>query len=377
MFFFKRKFFTLLLGFIVTCGQSQDISFIALGDLHYDRLDLHDWDYVMKRPQDFEQIMKEYPQITAVYLPKFLRLIKEQSLVITPPVKAVVQLGDLVEGVAGNERLAREMNRGVVDLLYSVEMAVPWILVKGNHDVSNSPGQPEAWQEVIRPFIEGQVNSPVGRGMYTHRLTGQVELFVLDQFFSVDQNLPETAMLSFLEEVFSKSEARFKFVLTHQPVIPVTDRCWHLMSGIRRPLSDPRLRERLLNLLAKNKAIVLCAHLHKYSVVSRKTEAGAVVQVMINSVVGSFDLKASVEVETEYKGAGFVEENPTFQLHNQEVRKKILENEKPNIQYFTRADLSGYAIISVYEKENKVVLKYYNGFSADPFQSFELSAWWE
>ena len=106
MFFFKRKFFTLLLGFIVTCGQSQDISFIALGDLHYDRLDLHDWDYVMKRPQDFEQIMKEYPQITAVYLPKFLRLIKEQSLVITPPVKAVVQLGDLVEGVAGNERLA-------------------------------------------------------------------------------------------------------------------------------------------------------------------------------------------------------------------------------------------------------------------------------
>jgi len=64
-------------------------------------------------------------------------------------------------------------------------------------------------------------------------------------------------------------------------------------------------------------------------------------------------------------------------LHNQEVRKKILENEKPNIQYFTRADLSGYAIISVYEKENKVVLKYYNGFSADPFQSLELSAWWE
>lgn len=57
--------------------------FHSTGDLHYDRLDLHDWDYVMKRPQDFEQIMKEYPQITAVYLPKFLRLIKEQSLVIT------------------------------------------------------------------------------------------------------------------------------------------------------------------------------------------------------------------------------------------------------------------------------------------------------
>lgn len=376
MLFLKRILFSLFIGFTVHFAHSQDVSFMALGDLHYDRLDLHDWDYVMKRPQDFEQIMKEYPQITAVYLPKFLRLIKEQSRVVTPPVKAVVQLGDLVEGVAGNERLAREMNRGVVDLLYSIEMAVPWVLVKGNHDVSNSPGQPEAWQEVIRPFIEGQVNSPVGRGMYSHRITNQVELFVLDQFFSVDQNLPETALLSFLEETFKKSEARFKFVLTHQPVIPVTDRCWHLMSGIRRPLADPGLRERLLHLLAENKAIVLCAHLHKYSVVSRKTAAGAVVQVMINSVVGSFDPKEPVEVENEYKGAGFVEENPTFQPHNLEVRKKILENEEPYIQYFTRADLPGYSVISVYEKENKVILKYFNGFSTDPFQTVELSALW-
>ena len=147
--------------------RAQDVSFIALGDMHYDKLEHHDLDYVMTRPQDYAQIFNEYPQYTAFFMPRFLQLIKKQAETLKPAVKAVVQLGDLVEGVAGNAVLARQMNRGVVDLLYSVELPVPWVLVKGNHDVSVSPGQPEAWEEVIRPFIEGQVNKAVDHGMYT------------------------------------------------------------------------------------------------------------------------------------------------------------------------------------------------------------------
>ncbi len=51
-----------IIGYFVS--TSQDVSFIALGDMHYDRLDDHDLDYVMTRPQDYEQIFKEYPQYT-------------------------------------------------------------------------------------------------------------------------------------------------------------------------------------------------------------------------------------------------------------------------------------------------------------------------
>src|SRR5690606_12764889 len=128
--------------------------------------------------------------------------------------------GDLVEGVSGNAHLARQMNRGVVDLLYSVNLSVPWVLTKGNHDVSNSPGQPEAWQEVIRPFIEGQVGKFIGHGMYTYKISEQTEFFVLDQFFSVDRNVPEIDMITFLEKELTASKAKYKFVMTHQPVIP-------------------------------------------------------------------------------------------------------------------------------------------------------------
>ena len=35
-------------------GQKE--SFIVLGDMHYDKFEYHDLDYVMTRPQDFKHI---------------------------------------------------------------------------------------------------------------------------------------------------------------------------------------------------------------------------------------------------------------------------------------------------------------------------------
>jgi hypothetical protein len=354
-------------------AHAQDVSFIVLGDMHYDKLEHHDLDYVTTRPQDYEQIFKEYPQYTAFFMPKFLQVIKKQTTAITPAVKAVVQLGDLVEGVAGNEVLARQMNRGVVDLLHSVKLPVPWVLVKGNHDVSNSPGQPEAWEEVIRPFIEGQVGKPVGHGMYTYNLSNNIELFALDQFFSVDRNVPETEMIAFLEKELKASTAKYKFVMAHQPVVPVTQRCWHLLAGIRRPVQDALLRDKFLNLLAKYKVIVLSAHLHEYSVLSRETPSGNIVQVMINSVNRGLEPPQPKNYITEYKGEKWAEETPDWQPSTQAVRLKILAEEKKHILNFRKADLPGYGVISINEATSEVILNYYNGLSEKPFETINLT----
>ncbi|MDB4924231.1 metallophosphoesterase [Mucilaginibacter sp.] len=367
-----RVLLAALLVFLKLPVIAQDISFIALGDMHYDRLQDHDLKYVTSRPQDLRQIMDEYPQYTAFYLPEFLQLIKKQSAAI-PNVKAVVQLGDLVEGVAGNAALARQMDRGVVDLLHDVNLPVPWVLTKGNHDVSNSPGQPEAWEEVIRPFIEGQVGKPIGHGMYTYSLSANTELFVLDQFFSIDRKVPETEMIAFLEKELSASKATYKFVLTHQPVIPVTQRCWHLLSGIRRPMQDTTLRERFLNMLAKNKVMVLCAHLHEYAVVSRKTASGNVVQVMINSVNRGPGAAVPRKESKEYRGEQWIDDDPKWEPSTAERRRKILAHEKKYITDFQIADLPGYAAISVLDNQHKVILNYYNGFAEQPYQSIDLS----
>ncbi|WP_414702851.1 hypothetical protein [Proteiniphilum sp. UBA1028] len=134
------------------------------------------------------------------------------------------------------------MARFSVDYLYDADLGIPWILAKGNHDVSTSPGQPEAWKEVVLPFIERQTGKELTNGMYEYKLTDDVHFFVLEQFFSPDQQLPEHEILNFLHRQLSRSNAKHKFLLTHQPVIPVTERCWHLFSGIRRELKDEGLR---------------------------------------------------------------------------------------------------------------------------------------
>jgi hypothetical protein len=353
---------------------AQDVSFIALGDMHYDKLEYHDLDYVLTRPQDYEQIFKEYPQYTAFFMPKFLQLIKKQTTAVTPQVKAVVQLGDLVEGVSGNFMLAKKMNRGVIDMLDTMHLPVPWVLVKGNHDVSNSPGQPEAWEEVIRPFIERQVGKSIGHGMYTYKLSDNVELFALDQFFSVDRNVPETEMIAFLEKELKASTAKYKFVMAHQPVVPVTQRCWHLLGGIRRPLRDATLRDKFLNLLAKYKVIVLSAHLHEYSVLSRETPSGNIVQVMINSVNRGLEPPQPKNYITEYKGEKWAEDTPDWQPSTQAVRLKILAEEKKHILNFRKADLPGYAVISISDSKGEVMLNYYNGLSEKPFETINLTA---
>jgi hypothetical protein len=364
----------LCIGLLFTLtAHAQDVSFIALGDMHYDRLDDHDLDYVMTRPQDYEQIFKEYPQYTAFFMPKFLQVIKRQTVAVKPAVKAVVQLGDLVEGVSGNFVLAKKMNRGVIDMLDSMHLSVPWVLVKGNHDVSNSPGQPEAWEEVVRPFIERQVGKSIGHGMYTYNLSNNVELFALDQFFSVDRNVPETEMIAFLEKELKASTAKYKFVMAHQPVVPVTQRCWHLLAGIRRPLQDASLRDRFLNLLAKYKVIVLSAHLHEYSVLARETPSGNIVQVMINSVNRGLEPPVPKNTLTEYKGEKWVEENPDWQPATKDVRTKILTEEKKHILKFSKADLPGYAVISIADATGEVMLNYYNGLSEKPYEIINLT----
>jgi 3',5'-cyclic AMP phosphodiesterase CpdA len=369
----RRVFVGAIFLFSAFQCTSQNVSFIALGDMHYDKLEYHDLDYVRTRPQDFKQIFNEYPQYTAFFMPAFLQLIKKQTQSFNPAVKAVVQLGDLVEGVSGNFNLAKQMNRGVVDMLQDLQLPVPWVLVKGNHDVSNSPGQPEAWDEVIRPFIERQVNKPVGNGMYTYKISENTEFFVLDQFFSVDKNVPETEMVSFLEKELTRSTARYKFVLTHQPVIPVSQRCWHVLSGIRRPVQDLALRDKFLNLLARNKVIVLSAHEHMYSVLSRKTQNGNIVQIMLNSVNRDLEPPVPQKINTEFKGGKWVDENLTWQPSTNDVRRKILDEEKKHMAKFMITDLPGYAHITVSGSKEEVILHFYNGLSEVPYESINLT----
>ena len=361
----KKIFSAGLLAIIATLSVSAQTSFVVLGDLHLDKFDFHDMDYVYTRPSDWKQVTKEYPYQTAAYVPKLFAAVGRR---VEEGCKTIVQLGDLMEGVSGNQELAEQMCHWAVGMIDSARGDATVILTKGNHDVSNSPGQPQAWKKVVLPYVCAQTGQNLENSMYRYSAGRDVDLFVAEQFFSNDEMLPETALLEFLKEELPKSKAKYKFLLTHQPVIPVTDHCWHLFSGIRRKVDDPALRTRFLELLAEYKVTVLSAHLHKYSIAVRGTAKGNVVQFMTVSTVRSFDNPDASIRPREYVTPEKM--NKEWQSHTLKVREGIIKEEYPHIKYFAISDRPGYAVIRT--GKDGATYSYYSGYSDEPCQTVSI-----
>lgn len=353
-------FFILVFSLSFQPLVAQESSFLVLGDIHYDLPEDHDMNWLQTKPDDLRQVTKEYTVYTKTNWSDFAKVLRQKAGTVTPPLKAVIQLGDLSEGLAGSEQKAEQMAGDAMKAIEAVNMPVPWILTKGNHDITG-PGAVEAFQKFYVPMIRKQTKNPeIQNASYSYTV-GDVQITCLDPW---DKN---TDMVSFLEKELSKSKAKFKFVAIHEPVIPVTERCWQTLKN------NPEQREKLLEVIARHKAIVLTAHLHRYSVVSRKTPFGPVVQVMVISVIKDRNYLVPSHVITEY-GPSLAENMPNWQPETLEARKAILANEAKYVSFFKQTDLPGYAIIKTDSKKGTVKLEYYAAFGKEPYDSIDLTS---
>ncbi len=351
--------FILFFVFVSFQSGAQKSSFLILGDLHYDLLGDHDMDWLNTKPDDLRQVTKEYTVYTEKNWSDFMGILRKKVQTERSSMKAVIQLGDLSEGLAGSETKAKQMAENAMNAIEAVDMPVPWILAKGNHDVTG-PGAVEAFQKFYVPMIRKQTaNTETENASYSY-LSGDVQITCLDPWDKT------TDMVAFLEKELSGSKAKFKFVAIHEPVIPVTERCWHTL---RR---DPEQREKLLQVIASNKAIVLSAHLHRYSVVSRNTSFGPIVQVMAISVVKDRNYQKPSALITEY-GPSLATNLPLWQPETLEARKAMLTEEAKYVSFYKQCDLPGYAIIRTDGKKGTIQLEYYAAFGKKSYDTIDLS----
>ena len=336
---------------------AQKSSLIVLGDLHYDLPENHEMEWLKDKPGDLRQI-NEYTAITRENWNDFMSVIREKAESEQPQIKAVVQVGDFSEGLAGSAEKAREMAADVITAIDKTHIPVPWIIAKGNHDITG-PGAEEAFQEYYVPLFRKQTGNPaINNASYSYS-SGSIQIVCIDPWDK------ETDMAAFLESEFSKSHARFKFVAVHEPVIPVTERCWHILRN------DEAKREKLLEVIAKNKAIVLCGHLHRYSVVRRNTPYGPIVQVMVISVVRDRNYIMPGKVIEAY-GPSLAENVPEWQPETLEARKAMLMEEEKFVTYYHQTDLPGYAVIKTDATHSTVQLSYYAAFAGKPYETVDL-----
>jgi hypothetical protein len=316
-------------------------------------------EWLSTKPDDLRQVTKEYTIYTEKYWNDFMSRIREKALAEKPNMKAIIQLGDLSEGLAGNEEKAKQMASHAMKAVDDTKMPVPWIIAKGNHDITG-PGAVDAFNSIYLPMFRKQTGIPgISGASYSWSYSG-VQITVLDPW---DRNIN---MVEFLEKELSGSKAKIKFIAIHEPVIPVTERCWHTL---RR---DTVQRQKLLEVIARNKAIVLCAHLHRYSVVSRSTPFGPVVQVMAISVIKDREYQVPSYMITKY-GPSLAEDKPEWQPETLEARKAILTEEAKYVTFYKQTDLPGYGVLKINEKKGTVDLEYYAAFGKKPFDKLSLT----
>lgn len=334
------------------------MNFLLLGDLHYDLLENHDLDWLATTDDDLRQVTTEYTVFTANFWDDFMTRMSEKAKSV--PFDAVLQMGDLSEGLAGTPELAEQMARSAFAALDKVGFEVPVIITKGNHDITG-PGAREAFDKVYLPNMARLAgHDALASANYATEIDGV--LFVCyDPWSGNEQGLDA------LERNLASSDAAYKFVMVHEPVIPVNERCWHLL----RRHED--LRERLLKIIAREKAVVLCAHMHLYSVIRRNTEYGPIVQVLVNSVIRDRNMLVPSKVTTEF-GESLARNVPQWQPETLEQRCAWLAAEAPHVNYFKQADLPGYGVLSLDKSTGVMVLKYYAAFSDEPYDVVDLRA---
>src|SRR4051812_35540105 len=79
-------------------------SFVLLGDLHFDKLEHHDFPKLEEKHQgDIKQI-RNYSRITSDIMPALFSRVRD--VIASERAAFVLQIGDLVEGLCGSEELA-------------------------------------------------------------------------------------------------------------------------------------------------------------------------------------------------------------------------------------------------------------------------------
>src|SRR5687767_13993370 len=189
------------------------------GHPHIDSLEHHDKTWIdREKPNDWSQI-QNYSRITSEVTPQLLEVVRRQVQDSQVSVPFVLQLGDLIEGLCGSEQLARRQANDAIGLIEKLELPVPFLFTKGNHDV-NGPGAEQVYDKVLVPFMATKGAGEIDGARFTQRRGGTLVVF----YDAYDRRSLEW----FAELMEIQKPQRLLFVI-HPPVVPYNARStWHV-----------------------------------------------------------------------------------------------------------------------------------------------------
>jgi hypothetical protein len=262
----KKLFFLFALSFFTLIAAAEDPNayrVLVLGDVHYDRTDLHtDPDLAKKRN------LAMWKRATPALLAYAGELAKTESAAF------VIQLGDLTQGYAGTPELQRQMLTEGVAAVKKYFPETPLLIVRGNHDVSVLKGTNDDRSPADAVLIPATPDMP---GLKKSAKNGNYSVRKgRDLFIAVDGFLPAQEVVGFVKETLDANpDARYVFLLTHLPVLPASAKTpFWLLPG----------HYEIAELLETRQALILAAHTHIPSLACRATGRGKLPQLVVSSM---------------------------------------------------------------------------------------------
>src|SRR4051794_27443833 len=140
-------------SFAVAAESREELVIPVLGDLHFDKPEHHDLEWLRANHAGDERQIENYCRVTKDWSPKLFDLARQRAAEGGPAAPFLLQLGDLVEGLCGNEKLAETQMREAIAWAKGDGKGVPFAMCKGNHDVTG-PGATEVYDRVLVPFLQ-------------------------------------------------------------------------------------------------------------------------------------------------------------------------------------------------------------------------------
>ena len=255
-----------LLFMVAAAEDAGSYRILLLGDVHYDRTELHANPGIVKNRSHIRNIGM-WKKAT----PELLTLAAKCAEAESPAF--VVQLGDITQGYSGSEELQRRMLTEGVAAVKAYFPKTPLLVVRGNHDVSVRSGAYDRTpaNAVLPPHTAAEfgLKEPGKNGNYAFR-QGK------DLFIAVDDFLPDKEIVAFVKRSLDANpDARFVFFMTHLPVLPASAGApFWLLPG----------HYQVAALLETRQALILAGHTHIPSQECRVTKRGTLRQLIVSSM---------------------------------------------------------------------------------------------
>ena len=275
----KKLLWLVLSAFFCVALTAEDpgaYQVLILGDVHYDRADLHkDPDYG-KKNKSHARNLKMWKKAT----PELLTLAGKCAAAERPVF--VVQLGDIIQGGAGTRELRLRMLKDGYAAVKKYFAKTPLLLVRGNHDVHKSDRRgSDPVDELAKPPVVDELGvKSYENGCFAIR-QGR------DLFIAVNDFIPAERIVSFVKKTLdANADARFVFFLTHLPVLP---------ASINQPFWLVPGHLEIAELLETRPSVIFAAHTHIPSRVERITERGQLTQIIVSSMGNTWHPRGILE----------------------------------------------------------------------------------